>query len=221
MKNSDRRQNMKKKLNLMWILFLILTTVLPRAQEQKRRMPDYNERNSWQQPEKILDVIGIKLGMIIADVGAGRGYFTFRLAKRVGPQGKVYATEIDAERLNVIKERAQEENIQNIVTVLGEVVDPRLPKGEMDVILMVHVFQIIYKYQYPTHLQFIKNVLSCLKPDGCIVMVEWDFSKLGLEKDSRQYTEEQFKVTMEDAGLEIVRTETFLEYDDIHILRLK
>ena len=217
--NRQRRTHMKKNHQLIWTLILLMTTFAFAGEEQKRRMPDYNKRDEWQQPEKILDTIGIKPGMVVADIGAGEGFFTFRLAKRVGPEGKIYANEIDEERLKVIKDRMQKEDIENIVTVLGKEDDPKLPKGEMDVVLMVHVFRIVYRDQNPS--LFLEKIRTSLKPDGLLVLVEWEYSKLGLKDASYDYTEEQFKLVMENSGFVIVRTETFLEYDKIYMLRMK
>lgn len=210
---------MKKKHQLLWALILLTAAFAYPDQEKKRRKPDYNNRDAWQQPDKIIDTIGIKPGMVVADIGAGKGYFTFRLAKRVGLEGKVYANEINEEKLKAVKDRLQKEDIKNIVPVIGEEDDPKLPKGEMDVVLMVHVFQIVYKNQNP--LLFLEKIRSSLKPDGLLVLVEWEYSKLGLENASYDYTEEQFRMVMEKSGFEIVLTETFLEYDKIHILRIK
>src|SRR5512139_590228 len=78
-------------------------------------------RDKRQQPEMVMDVLGIQPGMTIGEVGAGHGYFTFKLSRRVGPEGRIYANDIDRHALERIEERAKKEDVDNIVTVLGEV----------------------------------------------------------------------------------------------------
>src|SRR5210317_2229391 len=77
-------------------------------------------RDSWQQPEKVMDVIGVKAGMTIGEPGAGDGYFTFKLSKRVGKSGKIYANDIKEDELEKIRNRCKTEGIKNIKTILGE-----------------------------------------------------------------------------------------------------
>src|SRR3954452_12647685 len=96
-----------------------------------------SEREIEELPETALDKIGIQPGMVVADVGAGSGYFTVRLAKRVGPKGRVYAVDVQPEMLSIIRNRIAKEKLTNVETVLGSESDPRLPTGALDLILMV------------------------------------------------------------------------------------
>ena len=96
-----------------------------------------NERDAWQQPEKIMDAVGIKEGMVIGEAGAGSGYFTFKLSKRVGESGTIYANDIDDDGLDDIKEKCLEREIQNIKTIKGKIDDPLFPSGELDMIIMM------------------------------------------------------------------------------------
>lgn len=85
------------------------------------------ERAAEEQPEKALDALNLKPGMVVADIGAGVGYMSLRMAKRVGPSGKVYANDLQPEMLAKLRENAAKAKITNVVTVLGDVADPKLP----------------------------------------------------------------------------------------------
>lgn len=85
------------------------------------------DREVWQPPERIMDAVGVTEGMRVGEAGAGEGYLTFHLAKRVGDRGVVYANEISEGDLEIIRDRARREGVDNIVTVLGEIEDPRFP----------------------------------------------------------------------------------------------
>jgi ubiquinone/menaquinone biosynthesis C-methylase UbiE len=127
-----------------------------------------NERESEEQPEIALNAIGIRKGMAVADVGAGVGYFTTRLAKRVGPTGRVFATDIQPEMLARLQDRLDSEGIKNVETLLGTQVDPRLPEGQLDVILMVDVYHELAQPQRMLH-----QLRKALKPDGRLVLIEY------------------------------------------------
>jgi len=202
----------------LWALFIFIAAFGFQAQEQEKWVPNYDRRDEWQQPEKILDAIGIQPGMSVADVGAGKGYFTFRLAERVGPEGKVYAADIDERPLQSIQDRVQQEGIQNIVTILGNKDDPGLPDGQIDVILMVHVFHIIIHDQNP--LSFLENIRPSLKPEGLLVIVHWDGKKMGYP-DVYAYSRESLLEVIEESDFKLVRVETFLPRDNIYIFRVK
>ena len=211
-------QAKKPVLLSIWIFTALITASSYQVQEQEKWVPDYDRRDEWQQPGKILDAIGIEPGMAVADVGAGKGYFTFRLAERVCPEGKIYATDIDERVLQNIKDRVQKERIPNVVTILGDKDDPGLPDGQIDIILMVHVFQIIVHEQDP--LLFLENIRPSLKPEGLLVIVHWDGEKMGYP-DVEAYSRESLLGVIEASDFELIRTETFLPRDNIYIFQVK
>ena len=93
-------------------------------------------RDHWQQPEKIMDIAGVKEGMIIGEAGAGSGYFTYHLSERVGNQGRIYANDIVRSELKKIRKHCLENKISNITTILGEEKDPLFPVEQMDMVLI-------------------------------------------------------------------------------------
>ncbi len=101
---------------------------------------DRAEREKEEQPERALDLIGIEPGSVVADVGAGSGYMTIRLAGRVGPAGKVYANDIQAAMLRAVDEKVRQAGLSNVVEVLGTEQDARLPADGIDLALMVDVY---------------------------------------------------------------------------------
>src|SRR5215472_2850079 len=98
------------------------------------------EREREEQPKKLLKVLDLKPGMVVADIGAGSGYYSFRLSEKVGAKGKVLAVDIQKEMLDIIRKRMKEDKVSNIEPVLGTETDPKLPAGGVDLILMVDVY---------------------------------------------------------------------------------
>jgi len=127
-----------------------------------------NEREMEENPETALDAIGIKTGMVVADVGAGTGYMTLRLARRVGATGKVYAVDVQPEMLRRLRQNAAKNKITNIETVLGSEADPKLPVNQLDLILLVDVY---HEFSQPQ--KMLRKMLEELKPDGRLVLLEY------------------------------------------------
>ena len=114
-----------------------------------------------------MDHLGIGEGSIVADLGAGGGWFTIRLARRVGPNGRVYAQDIQPEMIGAIDRRVEREGLKNVQTVLGTAVDPQLP-APVDVVLIVDAY---HEMDDPQTL--LRNVRTSLKPGGRIGIVEY------------------------------------------------
>ena len=126
------------------------------------------EREDEEQPSRAIAALDIKPGQVVADVGAGSGYYTVRLAKRVGPIGRVFATDIQQEMLDLLKKRLSRERLDNVELVLATDVDPRLPAGQLDLVLMVDVYHELARPQ-----DVLRKLRSALKPDGRLVLIEF------------------------------------------------
>jgi predicted methyltransferase len=126
------------------------------------------EREFEEAPETALDAMSIRSEMYVADVGAGVGYFVTRLAKRVGPHGRVYANDIQPEMLSRLKQRLREQKISNVEIILGKETDPMLPAGKMDVVLLVDVY---HEFSQPQ--KMLRKIREALKPDGRLVLLEY------------------------------------------------
>ena len=125
------------------------------------------DRDQWQRPDFIMDELHIFDGAIVADVGAAGGWFTIRLARRVGPNGLVIAEDIQPQMLEAITRRVQNERLQNVRTVLGAATDPRLP-GDLDAVLIVDAYREI---EDPVTL--LRNLQRSLKPQGLVGIVDF------------------------------------------------
>ena len=126
------------------------------------------EREKEEQPAKLMEALDIKAGSVVADVGAGTGYFTFRLAEKVGPKGKVLAVEIQKEMLELITRKMRKLKSENIEMILGTETDPKLPEGKVDLILMVDVY---HEFSHP--FEMTQAMVKALKPGGRLVFVEY------------------------------------------------
>jgi ubiquinone/menaquinone biosynthesis C-methylase UbiE len=129
---------------------------------------DRPERIEEEQPDRALDVLKIQAGSTIADVGAGSGYFTTRLATRVGASGRVYAVDIQPEMLRLLAERLAAENVTNVTLVQGDVDDPKLPPASLDLALMVDVYHELAAPQ-----TMLRHLHAALQPDGRLVLLEY------------------------------------------------
>ncbi len=129
---------------------------------------DRPEREKEEQPAKLLPLLKLKPGDAVADIGAGSGFYTFKLSKLVGEKGKVYATDIQKEMLAIIAERAKERKVENIIRVLGTEEDPKLPADTLDLILLVDVY---HEFSFPYEMT--AGMVKALKKGGRLVFVEY------------------------------------------------
>ena len=151
-----------------------------------------SNREVTQQPEKVLDALKIAPGSTVADIGAGTGYFSVRLAKRVGPQGRVLATDIQPEMLARLSATMQKTGLHNIEPILCTPTDARLPPGQLDLALMVDVY---HELAYPE--ETMAQVRRALKPDGRLVLVEYR------GEDPRVPIKPEHKMSVAEAKMEV------------------
>lgn len=131
------------------------------------------DREQWQRPDQIMDALGVAEGSVVAELGAAGGWFSLRLARRVGPNGLVYAEDIQPPMLEAISRRMKNENLANVKTVLGTVTDPRLPPG-LDAALISDAYHEMDDPADPTLIvTLLKNVARSLKPQGRLGIVDW------------------------------------------------
>ena len=120
----------------------------------------------WQRPSEVLDGLELKAGHRVADIGSGYGYFTFRLAARVGPEGKVFASDIEVEAVEKLRSRKQREKLDQVEPILGSQSDPKLP-GDLDSVLIVDSYHEFREYDI-----LMQAVFRSLKPGGRLVIID-------------------------------------------------
>jgi predicted methyltransferase len=157
---------------------------------------DEARRDRQLQPQRVLDAVGLSPGMVVAEIGAGSGYFTVKLARRVGSGGKVYANDIDKEALKKLEERCADEGITTVTTVLGKVDDPLLPSARFDMVFVV----------YALHDFHTKIVVLDQNPD--------------ITGDDHFLTPDRILELFREAGFELVARHDFLERDLVLVFRL-
>jgi ubiquinone/menaquinone biosynthesis C-methylase UbiE len=126
------------------------------------------ERESDERPDQALEAIGIRKGSTVADIGAGVGYFTWRLAERVGPDGIVYGEDIQQRMLDQLLKNMDARRLTNVKPVLGTIDDPKLPKNSLDLVLLVDVY---HEFSEPE--KMLDRIREALKPGGRIVFLEY------------------------------------------------
>ena len=167
------------------------------------------DRDAWQRPDQIMDALQIGEGSVVADVGAGGGWFTVRLAQRVGPTGHVYAEDIQPQMVETIKRRINREGRQkNVVAQRGTADNPNLPVGALDAVLIVDAY---HEIERPVTL--LGNVRASLKPNGVLGIVNFkkDGGGPGPDMDIR-IDPEKVIADAAAAGLELRKRESFLRY---------
>jgi len=175
-------------------------------------MPQEFFLNMRQPPDLVLKTIGIKPGMAIGEVGAGRGRVAVQIASRIGPTGRLYANDVDQAALQFLEKRCARSGWSHVKTVLGTVTDPKLPAGELDMVVMVNVVHCLEK-----PVELLRAIGSSLKPGGKIVIVEGN-----LDKDpsaaGEWFSRSKLLTIYQDAGYVLDREETFLPKDNIYFL---
>ncbi|MSO22992.1 MAG: methyltransferase domain-containing protein [Acidobacteria bacterium] len=171
------------------------------------------EREKFEQPEKALDALKIKPGMTVADVGAGNGYFTLRLARRVKDTGRVFAVDVQPAMLDLLKKNRDRAGLKNIDLVLGTETDAYLPPTAVDLALLVDVY---HEFQQPE--EMIAAVRASLKPDGVLVLVEYRGEDPSVPiKPEHKMTVGQVLREIEPMGFRLRKKLDFLPWQHIFI----
>lgn len=199
----------------------VLFTALPLAQAQQqgghpgRLFPpsdlgllDAPDRDLWQRPDQIMDALGIADASVVADIGAGSGWFTIRLARRVGPRGLVYAEDVQNEMIAAITRRTGREGLTNVKPVLGLKDDPNLPANALDAILVVDAY-----HEIENRVAMLSSLSRSLKPQGRIGVVDFKLDGTGPGPSPEERVSPDVVVRdAEKAGLRLIRQEPFLQY---------
>jgi len=190
-------------------------TGLKQYEERQKR---YEDRWYWQMPRRVMDELDIGPGMNVADVGAGIGYFTLKLSKRVGKTGKVYASDIDENALAFLSERRKGAGMDNISIIHGREDDPMIPKASVDLVLIVNTIQLVKEKTV-----FLNYIRNSLKEKGKLVFVQWDAEKMDSElpgwdsQDRELYLMQTMLKMIYAANYEVLEIKDFLPMQLIYI----
>lgn len=178
---------------------------------------DWLERRSREREERtdlVVDAMDLRETDVVADIGAGSGYFTFRIAPRV-PRGRVIAVDIQQEMLDFISARNEREKAGNIQPLLGSIEDTRLPEASVDVVLMVDAY---HEFSHPW--EMMRSIVRGLKPGGRVILIEYRGEDDAVPiKPLHKMTVEQVRREMEAAGLQWVETKDFLPWQHFLVFR--
>ena len=173
------------------------------------------ERQREEQPDRLVSALKVPTGATVVDLGAGVGYFTWRLAKKVGPKGKVIAVEIQQEMLDMLALNLRERDIQNVEMVLATPRDPRLPQAEVDLVLMVDVY---HELAFPA--LTLAHIRRALKPTGRLVIVEYRKGQPGVPiHPLHKMSVAEVRSEVEPAGFDFAEVLEFLPSQHIVIFK--
>jgi ubiquinone/menaquinone biosynthesis C-methylase UbiE len=178
---------------------------------------DRPQREQEEHPTEVLAALQLRPGQVVADLGAGSGYFTFRIAPKVGASGKVLAVEIQPEMLATLRARAAAQKATNVEVVQATETDPNLPAASVDQVLFVDVY---HELAYP--FEVMTKVRQALKPGGRVVFVEYRKEDASVPiKEVHKMSVQQLKKEMSAVGLNYVRTVETLPLQHIVIFENK
>jgi len=194
----------------------------PQRREQHNRLfppEDFGlletpDRDQWQRPDQIMDALGIAEASVVADVGAGSGWFTIRLARRVGPNGRVYAQDVQVDALSSTRRRIRREGLTNVRAQLGLGSDPRLPADMFDAVLIVDAY-----HEIEDRVTLLSHVAQAVKRHGRIGVVDFKVGGGGPGPPvNERVSPEVVQQDAARAGLRVLKEETFLPFQYFLIL---
>jgi arsenite methyltransferase len=173
-------------------------------------------RAEYQKPAQVVEALGLRPGQVVADIGAGSGYFSFPMARAVGPEGKVYAIDIEPGMIDYLKTRAKKEGAANVLTVLAKPDDAGLPRASVDLVFICDTW-----HHIDSRVEYARRLKSSLKPGARIAIVDYQKRPLpvGPPVEGKIDRDDVVK-EMKDAGFSLVEEPTFLPYQYFLIFAL-
>lgn len=166
-----RARNCCLALSACVLIGLLSVTSLPLPAQPASAKPDawdWTTRDTWQHPQEVMDALDLQSGSAVADVGCGDGYFTFHLADRVGPSGRVYAVDIKEDVIQKIRQSAAEKKMPQIIAIVGSPDNPHLASGSLDAILLVKAY-----HEFSHYDMMVSSFLEALRPGGRLAVIDY------------------------------------------------
>lgn len=180
-------------------LLVVILALAIGCSDWKRFAYEGFDRDSWQQPDRVIELLEISEGDRLADVGAGGGYFTFRLAEAVGENGRVYAVDVDDDMLEYLSERVAEQGVANVEVVRGEFGDPMLPDGQIDLLFTSNTY-----HHIEDRSAYFRAVRSDLSPKGRVAILELNGESWFPRTFGHMTPKESIVSELQDAGYRLV-----------------
>ncbi len=173
------------------------------------------DRDAWQRPEEVVAALGVEVGQTVADIGAGPGYFTLRLARAVGTRGRVFAVEVVVDLIRRLWRRIDEAGLGNVTPVLARDADSLLPPASCDRILVVDTF-----HHFPDGVAYLQRLAGALKPGGILANVDFHRRETPVGPPlEHRVAREDFLAAADRAGLAVVGEQDFLPYQYFVLMR--
>ena len=186
-------------------LVLLLLIVGAACTTLKRLGYEGWNRDEWQYPLRVVEALGIREGGQVADIGSGSGYFTFRLAKPVGPGGTVFAVDLDAEMNDHVRQEARVRGQGNVRVITAKPEDPLLPEAGVDLIFSCNTY-----HHIQNRARYFRRVRRCLRPGGRVAIVDFDDSHWIPRLLGHWVQRDQILAEMTEAGYYLAREFNFL-----------
>ncbi len=214
--------DLSKGLFYLVALYLSFSSILLAQEEEQEgllppeKIQELEEHREWQDPEEVLDRLRLQEGYVVADIGAGAGYFTIPLAKKVGPEGLVYAEEIQQALVDYLEKKVETLGITNVKIVLGKPTDTTLPRNTLDLALLVNTYHQIRQPQL-----LLVNIRQILKSSGKLVIIDWRPEREAPVGPPKEYKVSEYTVIKEakDAGFQLFERHTYMPYHYFLIFR--
>jgi ubiquinone/menaquinone biosynthesis C-methylase UbiE len=173
------------------------------------------DRDAWQRPDEVVAALGVEVGQSVADIGAGPGYFTLRLARAVGALGRVFAVEVDTDLIGLLRRRIDEAGLGNVTAILARDADALLPAASCDRILVVDTF-----HHFPDGVAYLRHLAGALRPGGVLANVDFHQRETPVGPPlEHRVAREDFLAAADGAGLAVVEEKTFLPYQYFVLMR--
>jgi len=189
------------------VVLLVAASLVGGCGSCKRFAYEGFSRDDWQQPERVIAALGIEPGDRVADLGSGSGYFTLRLAKAVGPEGRVYAVDVDEQMNAYLRERVEQAGAANVEVVRGRFEDPLLPDGGIDLVLTVDTY-----HHIDDRPAYFRRLQRDLAPGGRVAVIDYDGRKGWFVRLMGHTTPRDVLVReMDEAGYEVAEEHDFID----------
>ncbi len=175
------------------------------------------QRDSYQKPQEVIAALGVREGEVIADIGAGSGYFTFRLSHHVGAKGRIYAVDISPDMILHMNRRIRDLQIKNVVTVLAAPDDPLLTNSSVDRFFICDTW-----HHIANQVQYLSLMKKILKPGGQVIMIDFQKKELPVGPPvEMKIAREDLLRQMESNGFKLTGEHTFLPYQYFLVFAVK